>query len=452
MRINLKKGLDIPISGRPEQVIEDARKVSRVALIASEYHGLKPGMHVSEGDAVAAGQALFVHRRHPQICYTSPASGTVETINRGERRVLQSIVIRVEGDRHEQFEPWSSEDVESRPREEVVAQLCKSGLWPAIKTRPYSKSPAPQTAPHSIFVTAVDTRPLAPDPEVVIADASETFATGMRVVRRLTEGEVFTCTAPDARLPLPADGFNSVEFSGPHPAGLAGTHVHFLDPVGEDKVVWVIGYQDVIAFGALFTEGVYPSERVISLAGPTVKRPRLLRTRVGASVSELCAGEVEGGDESRLIAGSVLDGYKAEGWSDFLGRFTLQITALKERGERRVLGWLRPGFDVFSASRAVFSHLIGRRSFAMTCMQNGSPRALVPITLYERVTPLDVLPAPLLKSLLVMDTETAQKLGCLELDEEDLALCSYVCPGKHEFGPILRANLDRIEKDQESAG
>ncbi len=446
-RIDLKKGLDVPIAGRPEQVIEDARPVSRVALVAHEYHGLKPGMHVSEGDAVAAGQTLFVDRRHPQVCYTSPASGTVEAVNRGDKRVLQSIVIRAEGERSEQFKHWKPGEITPRARAEIVAQLLRSGLWTALRTRPYSKTPAPESTPHSIFVNAADTRPLAPDPAVVIADSREMFTTGLRIVRCLTAGKVFVCTGPGVQPPLPQGAFETVEFAGPHPAGLAGTHIHFLDPVGDSKVVWVIGYQDVIAFGALFTEGVYPAGRVVSFAGPMVSRPRLVRTRIGASVSELCAGEIAGAGECRLIAGSVLDGYTADGWSDFLGRFTLQITALKEHGERRVLGWLRPGFDLFSASRAVFSHLLRRKSFAMTCMQNGSPRALVPLSIYERVLPLDLLPAPLLKSLLVLDTDMAQKLGCLELDEEDLALCSYVCPGKHEFGTILRANLDHIEKE-----
>ena len=446
MRINLKKGLDIPIAGAPEQAIENAHPPSRVALIAHEYHGLKPGMHVSEGDEVATGQALFVDRRYPQVRYVSPASGTVEAINRGEKRVLQSVVIRVEGERSEQFECWKPHDIATRARAEIVAQLLRGGLWAAIRTRPYSKTPDPESTPHSIFINATDTRPLAPDPETIIADSPDMFTIGMRIVRRLTEGKVFVCTGVSARLPLAQGDFEVVEFAGPHPAGLTGTHIHFLDPVGNGKVVWGIGYQDVIAFGELFVTGVYPTERVVSLAGPTVKRPRLLRTRIGASVSELCAGEIED-DESRLIAGSVLDGYKADGWSNFLGRFTLQVTALRERGERRVLGWLRPGFDLFSASRAVFSNLVGRSSFAMNCAQNGSPRALVPITLYERVMPLDLLPTSLLKSLLVMDTDMAQKLGCLELDDEDLALCSYVCPGKHEFGPILRANLDLIEKE-----
>lgn len=457
MRIDLKKGLDLPISGSPEQLIEDARPVARVALVAREYHGLKPGMSVKEGSEVAAGQILFVHRRHPEMCYTAPASGIVEAVHRGERRRLQSVVIRVEGERAEEFERWSSSDVVTRPRKAVVAQLIRSGLWPAIKTRPYGQTPDPASAPHSIFVTAADTRPLAPDPVVVIAAASAAFRTGLSVVRRLTEGKVFVCTGSGGSPPLPESGaFEHVEFSGPHPAGLAGTHIHFLDPVGRGegeghreggKVVWVIGYQDVIAFGTLFDEGVYPTSRVVSLAGPAVRRPRLLRTRVGASVSELCAGEIDEDENCRLVAGSVLEGYRADGALDFLGRFTLQITALPEHAERRTLGWLRPGFDLFSASRAVFSHLLRRRSFAMSCMQYGSPRALIPVTLYERVMPLDLLPAPLLKSLLVMDTEMAQKLGALELEEEDLALCSYVCPGKHEFGEILRANLELIEKE-----
>ena len=447
MRINIKKGLNIPISGSPRQVIEDACPVSRVALVTHEYLGLKPDMHVGEGDTVATGQTLFTHRYYPQICYTSPASGVVEVINRGDKRFLQSVVIRVEGERKEQFECWNLDDIKTRTRDQVVAQLLKGGLWPAIKTRPFGKTPKPNSEPHSIFVNAMDTRPLAPNPAVVIEDKAELFEAGMRVVRRLTTGKVFACIDAGAQLSLSQEEFDTVGFSGPHPAGLSGTHIHFLDPVGGGKVVWVIGYQDVMAFGSLFVNGVYPTERVVSIAGPMVKNPRLLRTRVGASVSELCSGELRGIDECRLIAGSVLDGYKAHGWSDFLGRFTLQMTVLREQGERRMFGWLRPGFDMFSASRAVFSNLLMRRSFDMNCMQNGSSRAMVPIAIYERVFPLDLLIAPLLKSLLVMDDNMAQTLGCLELEEEDLALCSYVCPSKHEFGEILRENLDLIEKE-----
>lgn len=448
MHINLKKGVDIPLSGAPEQVIEDARPVSRVALVACEYPGLKPGMRVRQGDTVAAGQTLFVHRREPEICYASPVSGVVEAVHRGEKRVLQSVVVRVEGDRQEQFECWRDADIATGDRERVIAQLLKSGLWPAIKTRPYGKTPGPQSEPHSIFVNAMDTRPLAPDPAVVIGDAPEAFRTGMRVVRRLTGNKVFVCAGSGLDLPLPEGDFETVRFSGPHPAGLAGTHIHFLDPVRGGKTVWSVGYQDVMAFGTLFARGVYPSGRVVSLAGPMVRRPRLLRTRVGACVSELCADEVEVPETCRLIAGSALDGYQAAGWSDFLGRFALQLTVLRERDGQRVLGWLRPGFDLFSVSRAVFSHLRGRRrTFDLACMQNGSPRALVPIDIYERVMPLDLLPVPLLKSLLVRDADMAQKLGCLELEEEDLALCSYVCPGKHEFGEALRENLEIIEKE-----
>lgn len=448
MHIEIKKGLNIPLSGAPEQAIQEARPVSRVALVAHEYPGLKPGMQVGEGDEVASGQVLFVHRRDQEICYTSPASGVVEKIYRGEKRVLQSVVIRVEGDRQVQFERWAEDEVATGDRGSVVAQLLTSGLWPAIKTRPYGKTPSPRSEPHSVFVNAMDTRPLAPDPAVVIEDAPRLFQMGMQVVGRLTSNRVFVCVKGGVSLPLPKGRFDVVEFSGPHPAGLAGTHVHFLDPVRAGKVVWVIGYQDVMAFGALFDQGVYPHERVISLAGPMVREPRLLRTCVGACVSELCASEIDAPRECRRIAGSALDGYKATGWSDFLGRFSLQITVLRERdSKRQVLGWLRPRFDLFSASRAVFSHLLKSRSFPLTCMQNGSPRALVPIDIYERVMPLDLLPAPLLRSLLVGDTDMAQGLGCLELEEEDLALCSYVCPGKHEFGEALRENLELIERE-----
>ena len=445
--IVLKKGLDIPIAGAPvDGLIHEAAPVSEVALVANEYHGLKPKMEVRIGDEVELGQTLFVDKTYPRICFTSPAAGLVTAIHRGERRVLQSVVIRCQGNRQRRFRPWSLAEITAAKSQHLVKHLCQSGLWTALRTRPYSRLADPDSQPHAIFVTAIDTRPLAPPPLAVIKQAHDAFVLGLHALLGLGEGPVFVCLPAAADIGLfEHPQLKQCGFAGPHPAGLVGTHIHFLDPVSANKTVWYIHYQDLIAIGRLLSSGTYPTERIVSLVGPAVKKARLIRTRVGACISQLCSDELRPG-RHRLIAGSALDGYQAIDQFDYLGRFSLQITVLSELGHRRMFGWLRRGNQaMFSASNALFVNK--RRARPLNCMQYGSARALVPIGLYEKVFPLRLLATPLLRALLVGDTEVAQNLGCLELDEEDLALLSYVCPSKHEFGPILRRNLERIERE-----
>lgn len=445
--IKIRRGLDLPISGAPEQAIHDGPKVRSVAVIGADYPGMKPTMKVKVGDKVKLGQALFEDKKTAGVIYTAPAAGIVAAINRGERRVLQSVVIDVEGDESETFTQYGADKLGSIGREAVKDNLLKSGLWTALRTRPYSKVPAPESNPHSLFVTAIDTNPLAANPELVIREHREDFANGLSVLAQLSEGKVFVCKAPGVDV---MTGNNSrvtvAEFDGVHPAGNAGTHIHFLDPVGAGKTVWTIGYQDVIAVGRLFTTGQLNSQRVISLAGPQVEKPRLVRTRLGANLEELTAGELKSG-ENRLISGSVFGGRTGHGTINFLGRYHSQVSVLTEGNDRPVMHYMRAGFDMFSTLGIYVSSFLGKKTFNFTTTTNGSERAMVPLGNYERVMPLDILPTQLLRSLIVGDTESAQALGCLELDEEDLALCTFVCAGKYEYGPILRDNLTRIEKE-----
>jgi Na+-transporting NADH:ubiquinone oxidoreductase subunit A len=447
--IRIKRGLDLPLKGEPGQGIQKGPRIRNVALIGFDYHGLKPTMAVQAGDKVKLGQLLFTDKKTPGVQYTAPASGTVAAINRGAKRVFQSLVIEVDETSTEQeaFSACPAPDLPGLDRDLVRDNLVASGLWTALRTRPFSKVPAIDGHPHSIFVTAIDTNPLAADPAVVIADDSEAFANGLTVMSRLTEGKVFVCKAPGAPLPATESGGIVVEeFDGPHPAGLVGTHIHNLDPVSLGKTVWHIGYQDVIAVGKLFTTGQLCPDRVVSLSGPMVENPRLVRTRLGASTDELTAGQLEGGN-NRVISGSVLSGRTARGPAAYLGRYDVQVTVLEEGNERPLLGWISPGADRFSSMRIYLSQFMAGKKFAFNTNTNGSPRAMVPIGAYEKVMPLDILPTQLLRILVVGDIEVAQQLGALELDEEDLALCTYVCPGKYDYGPILRDNLTLIEKE-----
>ena len=453
MRIKLKQGLDIPVQGGVNQSISDSIEYSptrQAALIASTFHGLKPQLMVEVGDEVRVGQALIQDKRNPSVLYTAPVSGVIRSINRGYRRALLSIVIESQNVQAPTHDKFSEQEIASCSVEKIRTALLKTGLWVSLRTRPYSKVPDPTTTPHAIFITAMDTRPLSPNANLIIQQAQEEFRFGVHALSRLTPGKTLVCSAPDSHLALPStETVHLAEFEGPHPAGLVGTHIHYLEPVHENKTVWSINYQDVIAIGRLFKSGELSFERVIALAGPSVSKPRFIRTHIGACVSELCAKHMTSQAEHssvRFIAGSVLDGWKAEGALDFLGHDTLQITALPEHAKSKLFGWLVPLAKSFSLSRSV-SWFSLNKNYDFNCRKNGSERAFVPLGLYEHVLGLDLLPAPLLRALLTMDIEMAKKLGCLELDEEDLALCSYVCPSKHEFGLVLRSVLERIEKE-----
>ena len=443
-KIVIKKGLDLPIAGAPKQEIEDGPAIGKVAVLGVDSMDLRPTMAVSEGDSVKKGQLLFEDKKTLGVRYTSPASGKVIGVHRGAKRALLSVVIEVAGDEEERFEQHVGTAPDQLSRQQVRDTLVESGLWTALRTRPYSKVPMPASAPHSIFVTAIDTNPLAADPQAVLRESEDDFARGLTLLGKLTEGPVYVCKAPGVS--IAAAEAQVVEFAGPHPAGLPGTHIHFLDPVGAAKTVWHIGYQDVVACGKLFATGSLWTERVVALGGPQVEQPRLLRTRQGACLSELTAGQVQPG-ENRVIAGSVLAGRVASGPLDFLGRYHAQVSVLAEGREREFLGWQKPGVDKFSIKNVFASKLLPSQLFGFTTSTEGSDRAMVPIGSYEQVMPLDILATLLLRALIVEDTDRAQALGCLELDEEDLGLCTFACPGKHEYGPILRRNLARIERE-----
>ena len=441
--IKIKQGLDLPISGSPEQAISAGRATRSVAVIGSDYVGMKPTMAVAVGDRVKKGQLLFTDKKTPGIRYTALAGGTVSAINRGEKRVLQSVVIDVdEQEEEEEFSSFEPEALSKLNAEQVETLLNESGLWTALRTRPFSKVPALTSRPSSIFVTAIDTHPLAANPEVVIQEHAEVFELGINVLGKLSGGKIFLCKAPGVS--IPAGIANAEAFEGPHPAGLPSTHIHFLDPVSANKTVWQIGYQDVVSVGKLFTTGKLFTDRVFSVAGPQVERPRLVRSRLGANTDEITAGELKDG-HSRVISGSVFGGRTASGAFAYVGRYHNQLSVLENSDERLFLGWVNPTVDRFSILRLLTSGLSKRRLFDFTTTTNGSERAMVPIGNYEQVMPLDILATQLLRAIIVGDTEVAQKLGALELEEEDLALCSFVCAGKYEYGPLLRDNLTRIE-------
>lgn len=443
----VRRGLNIPITGAPRQQVDRFVAPHTVALLGADYPGLRPSLQVEVGDAVRQGQPLFTDKHKPSLRFTAPVAGRVVAIHRGVRRVFQSLVIEVDaGAAPERFAVPA--DPLALDADALRQHLLDTGLWTALRTRPFGHVADPARPPRSIFVTAMDTHPLAVDPAVVIAEQPEAFRLGLALLTRLTEGRVFVCQAPGSELSLPSEEprVQVERFVGPHPAGLPGTHIHVLDPVDEQRHVWYLGYQDVIAIGRYFQIGELHSERVIALAGPGVREPVLLRTLLGADVASLTEGRLLPG-EQRIVSGSVLGGRTAVGPVAWLGRYHQQLSVLPEGGERAFLGWLSPGLNRFSAMRIYLSQFLPGRRFAFNTQTQGSPRAIVPIGAYEKVMPLDLLPTLLLRALVVGDTERAAQLGALELEEDDLALCSFVCPGKYEYGPILRDVLDRLEAE-----
>jgi Na+-transporting NADH:ubiquinone oxidoreductase subunit A len=414
----IKKGLAVRLAGTPQQVIGEVAPPARVGLVAADYPGLRARLAVGEGDFVKRGQLLFEDRSTPGVRYTAPGAGRIEAICRGARRALRAVVVeRSPAERSGRGEALAFESFRKKlPADLDASELCdlmvESGLWTAFRMRPFNSVPSPMTRPRALFVTATDSAPLAPEPSVVIRDRAEAFRVGLAALPRLSDGPTFLCTPAEVDLDIEVDAAISIErFGGPHPSGTAGLHVHRLFPAGRGRTVWTIGYQDVIALGELLASGLLPVERVVALGGSALREPRLVRTRLGASIGEILSDQLDSRD-AFVVAGSVLDGRACgDPAGDFLGRYHHQVSALAEAPRNA------------SAER---------------------PGPILPLGIFESVFPFDLLPTFLLRALAARDLELAEELGCLELVEEDLALCSYVCPAGNDYGSMLRSVLDRI--------
>lgn len=448
----ISKGLNVPIAGEPAQQIDGVKSVSKVAVMAADFPTMKPKMMVNVGDSVKCGQPLFEDRKKPGVFYVATAAGTVSAVNRGAKRALQSVVVDVQenGDAsdHISFEAFSSIENKGAPTaDEVAALLLEAGMWTAFKERPYGQVPSADSRPGALFLTCTDTEPLAGDVEQTLAGNEADFALGVKLLSTLSE-KVFLCVTPGSKASAgKADGVQVEEFTGKHPAGLAGTHIHMLYGASRSKTAWSIHLADIIGVGHLFRTGQLFTKRIISLAGPQVSKPRLVETRMGAFLDEVVAGELKEG-ENRVISGSPLSGRTSMGeLHGFLGRHHRQVTVLSEGREREFLGWLAPGGNKFSSIPVFLSALFGGKKFDFTTTTNGEHREMVPIGMYERVMPLDIIPTFLLRSLEINDLERAEQLGALELDEEDIALCSFVCPGKQDYSVHLRRVLNQIYKE-----
>lgn len=445
--IFIKKGLDLPISGKIQNSkIYNAAPTSTVAVLGEDYQGLKPTMLVAEGDTIAPGQALFEDKKNPGVLVCSPVAGKVEKIARGERRRLLSVIIRADYDCSTAFPTFDISAVENLSRDEIVKKMVQVGLWTYLRTRPFSKIPSIESVPHSIFINAMDTNPLALNPAIALQGRDDDLLAGLSVMQTLSGGQVHLCRKFE--LNIPTHKLNRLQihdFSGVHPAGLVGTHIHFIDPVGTEKTVWHLNLQDLLAIGFFFRTGKLDNHRLIAVAGPGIKEPMIIRTIRGSAIEELLQDNLQPG-EQRIISGSVLSGRKIQEDTAYIGAYDQQISVLPEGYDSSFLGFIRPGVGLFSKTNAYIGKFL-KKPLQFTTSMRGSPRPIVPIGVYEDVMPLDILPTLLAKALITRDTDTAVNLGALELDEEDLALMTFVCPGKHDFGAILRENLILIEQE-----
>ena len=449
-----KRGLTLPITGNPKGHEVTPVSCSKVAVLANDYVGMKPSMKVKVGDTVVRGQALFEDRKNPGVVFTSPCAGTVVAVNRGARRVLQSVVIELSdkdgtAEGEHSYDAFDKAKGEALDRAALVQLLLATGMWTALRQRPFSKVPSPESSPAAIFVTAMDSNPPAPLPEDVINGNETLMESGLEALVTLADGKpVHLCKAEDAQFQGKIPGAVTVQkFSGKHPAGTVGFHIHKVMPVDRNRVAWYLGYQDVIAIGALVQTGKLHVDRVVSVAGPAAKSPGLVKTRLGASVDEIVRDYSANGDVA-VISGSVFNGRAATGEIfGYLGRYHNQISLLENDNSRRLIGWLAPGFNRFSVTRLFAAAIMPGKKFAFTTDRFGGHRTPVPFGSYDKVMAFDLMPVFLLRALLSKDLENAEQLGALELDEEDLALLTFVCPSKNEYGEALREVLTLIEKE-----
>lgn len=447
--IRVKRGLELPVGGQPSDDIVSGAASSQVAITGPDYAGMRPSLLVRAGDKVKIGQPLFTCKKNEGLVFTAPGGGTVREIVRGEKRVFQTLVIDLDRqEEHVDFKNYSS-GIDTKDVAKVRSLILESGLWTRIRERPYDKTPAVNAPlPNDIFVSISDTNPLAPKPDVIIRQHAEDFNKGLEVLSGLAERHLFVTIVGNRSVHLPAlPKMRMEQFRGPHPAGNVGTQMHFLSPPTLQSKVWYVGYQDVIALGHLFNTGRLMTLRYVGIGGPKCKLPKIYRTRFGAELGLLTNELINDPANTRVISGSIFHGRACAGPFRFLGAFHNQVSLIEEDRERELLGWHMPGFNKFSVKNVFFSKLLPAPRYNITTSTHGSHRALVPFGHYEKVCAFDTLATQLLKALLVGDTDFAQKLGVLEMGEEDVALFTFVSTSKTDFGPLLRKCLDTIEKE-----
>lgn len=444
--VNLKKGFDIPISGSAQKVIAGRADPVLFGVKPTDFPGLTPKLNVRPGDLVQAGTPLFHNKIRPEIVFTSPVSGTVLSVERGDRRKMLEVVVER---KEESYVDFGKADPAKLTGAEITDRLLKSGLWPSIRQRPYHVVAKPGDKPKSVFISGFDTAPLAPDYNFIMDNSpAPLWQAGLTAISKLTSGKinlVLNGKSTPSRVLTGTAGVEISYFSGPHPAGNPGIHIHHLDPVNKGEVVWVINMQDVIAIGRLFIEGIYKPERIVALTGSEVVKPQYYRMLPGASVSLIVKENVSSGN-LRYISGNVLTGTKIQA-DGFLSHYDSQVTVIPEGDYFEFFGWASPGAGKLSFSKTFVSKLLPNKMYKPDTNLHGGERAFVMTGQYEKVVPMDIYPMQLFKAILYGDVDLMENLGIYEVAEEDFALCEFICPSKIEIQSIVRQGLDLMIKE-----
>ena len=442
--IKLCKGLDIRLQGEAAKTIVEAPKASEYAVSPLDFEGVTPKMLVKVGDKVEAGSPLFFDKKRPEILFTSPVSGTVAAVNRGEKRKILSVVVTA--DKEIAYKQFSTLDLTKASREQIIELLLESGLWTMFVQRPYGVVASPSDKPKAIFVSAFDSAPLATDYDFALAAEQQSLQAGFDVLGRLTDGKVHLSYNACGQVPQ-IKGVELHAFKGKHPAGNVGVQINHISPINKGEKVWTLNIQDVAILGRLFLTGKVDMTRVIAVAGSCVAEPKYYRVVAGASIESILGGKLSN-EHARVISGNVLTGRNV-GKEGFLGVNANMITAIPEGDTYEMLGWAMPRFNKFSVSRAYLSWLMPWRKYNLNTNMNGGERAFVMSDTYGKYLPMDIYPVHLIKACLANDLDKMENLGIYEVIEEDLALCEFVCPSKIEIQQVLRNGINLMMKEEE---
>ena len=444
--IRIKKGVNIKLEGTAERVYANIPASEHYVIKPSDFTGLTPKLTVKVGDKVQAGSSLFFDKENPSVIISSPVSGEISEIRRGEKRKILGVVIKA--DTEITYKKFSKAEAKDLSREQIIEQMLAAGVWPFVRQRPFAVIANPTDMPKAVFISAFDSAPLACDNDFVLHGMEKEFQAGLDIVTKLTEGTThlnIDGNSNSSSVFTSAKGVQINNVSGPHPAGNVGVQIHHINPINKGEVVWYMHPQDVMTIGRLFSEGIYDATRLIALAGSQVEKPRYYRTMQGASISAMTQGNIKEGD-NRFISGNVLTGSKITEDGN-LGFYSNEITVIPEGKEQDFLGWLLPSFSKFSLSRTFFSWLNPKKEYTISANMNGEERAYVVTGQYEKVLPMDVYPQHLIKAIMIGDIELMENLGIYEVAEEDFALCEFACTSKIPIQEILREGLDLVRKE-----
>lgn len=444
--IKIKKGLNINLQGKAEKIFVKADIAEQYAVKPSDFHGINPKLTVKENDPVKAGSELFFDKNHPEVKFTSPVSGKIHAINRGERRRILEVVIAP--DKEIEYKEFTKADPTGLTREIIISKLLECGLWPFIKQRPYNIIANPENTPKSIFISAFDSSPLGVDYDFLVKGEEQNFRTGINALRQLTSGEIHVnvnSEYPPSRVFTEAGNIRINKFKGPHPAGTAGVQIHKIDPINKGDIVWILSPQGVIAIGKFFNQGKYDASRVVAVTGSEVEKPKYYKIISGAQIKSITLNNIKKGNV-RYISGNVLTGEKVY-QNGFLGFYDSQITVIPEGNQHEFLGWIAPGFNKFSISRSFFSWLNPEKEYRINSNLRGGKRSLMITGSFEKVFPMDIYPMQLIKAIIIEDIDLMEKLGIYEVAEEDFALCEFVDTSKTDIQAIVRKGLDLMIKE-----